>query len=72
MERKISYYSDGFKIAGVLFEPEEARDKSCPAIVLCQGMIGIKEYFWFPQVARSFVDMGFVALIWGLPGRGRK
>ena len=70
MERKIGFYSDGLKIAGVLYEPEEARDKSCLGIVLCQGMIGIKEYFWFPQIAQSFADLGCVALIWDYRGVG--
>ena len=70
MERKITFYSDGLKIAGVLFEPEEARDKTCPGIVLCQGMIGIKEYFWFPHIARHFVALGYVALIWDFRGVG--
>lgn len=70
MERKITFYSDGLKIAGVLFEPEEARDKTCPGIVLCQGMIGIKEYFWFPHIACQFVALGYVALIWDFRGVG--
>ena len=70
MQRKITFYSDGLKIAGVLFEPEEARDKTCPGIVLCQGMIGIKEYFWFPHIARHFVALGYVALIWDFRGVG--
>ena len=70
MERNVSIYSDGLKIAGVLYEPEEARDKSCPGIVLCQGMAGVKEYFWFPYIARRFVELGCVALIWDYRGVG--
>lgn len=70
MEKKVNIYSDGLKIAGVLYEPDGAEDRSCPGIVMCQGMIGIKEYFWFPQVARQFADMGYVALIWDYRGVG--
>ena len=70
MERKVSIYSDGLKIAGALFEPEEAKDESCPGIVLCQGMAGVKEYFWFPDIARKLADMGYVALIWDYRGVG--
>jgi dipeptidyl aminopeptidase/acylaminoacyl peptidase len=70
MERKVGFYSDGLKIAGVLFEPEHAAARSCPAIVLCQGMIGIKEYFWFPELGRQFAAAGFVALIWDYRGVG--
>ena len=70
MEKTVIIYSDGLKIAGVLFEPEEARDQSCPGIVLCQGMAGVKEFFWFPQIARYFADLGYVALIWDYRGVG--
>ena len=70
MESKVGFYSDGLKIAGVLFEPDSAPDRSCPAIVLCQGMIGIKEYFWFPDIGRQFAAAGFVALIWDYRGVG--
>ena len=70
MEKVVSIYSDGLKIAGVLFEPEEAGDKSCPGIVLCQGMAGVKEYFWFPDIARYFAALGYVALIWDYRGVG--
>ena len=37
MERNVRFNSDGFQIAGVLFEPEAAQNHSCPAVVLCQG-----------------------------------
>jgi dipeptidyl aminopeptidase/acylaminoacyl peptidase len=70
MESKVGFYSDGLRIAGVLFEPDNAPNRSCPAIVLCQGMIGIKEYFWFPEIGRQFADAGFVALIWDYRGVG--
>ena len=70
MERNVSYYSDGLKIAGVLYEPDAAQDVTCPGIVMCQGMIGIKEYFWFPQLGRRLASMGYVALIWDFRGVG--
>ena len=70
MERNVGIHSDGFKIAGTLYEPDDAQDKSCPGIVMCQGMIGIKEYFWFPHIARQFVNMGYVALTWDYRGVG--
>ena len=70
MEQKVSFYSDGLKIAGILFEPDGARDRSCPGIVMCQGMAGVKEYFWFFEIARRFVSLGCVALIWDYRGVG--
>ena len=70
MERKVSFYSDGLKIAGVLYEPDNAGGKSCPGIVMVQGMLGIKEQFWFPHVASRFAALGYVALIWDYRGAG--
>lgn len=70
METKVSFYSDGVKIGGVLFEPEEAVDNSCPGIVMCQGMAAAKEYYWYPHLAQRFVALGCVALIWDYRGVG--
>ena len=70
MERKVDFYSDGLKIAGAVFEPEDASDKSCPGIVMCQGMVGVKEFYWFPHIARRFVALGCVVLIWDYRGVG--
>ena len=70
MEQKVRFHSDGFQIAGVLFQPEEAAPESCPGIVMCQGMVGIKEYFWFPQIGGRLAEMGCVALIWDYRGIG--
>ncbi len=70
MERKVSFYSDGLKIAGTLYEPEGAGDHGCPGIVMCQGMLGNKDYFRFPHVARQFAAMGYVALTWDFRGVG--
>ena len=70
MERKVSFYSDGCKIGAMAYEPDEARDNSCPGIVMCQGMVGVKEFYWFPQIARRFVDLGCVALTWDYRGVG--
>ncbi len=68
MERKVSFYSDGVKIGGILFEPDGAPDNSCPGIVMCQGMAAAKHYYWYPHIARRFVELGCVALIWDYRG----
>ncbi|MDP6707250.1 MAG: alpha/beta fold hydrolase [Alphaproteobacteria bacterium] len=70
MERAVRFNSDGVQIAGVLFEPEAAAEGSCPGVVMCQGMIGVKEYFWFPTIARRLAELGYVALIWDYRGVG--
>ena len=33
-------------------------------------MVGVKEYFWFPHLARRLVELGCVALIWDYRGVG--
>ena len=70
MEQSIRFYSDGIEIAGVLFTPDDVPAKSCPGVVLCQGMIGVKEFFWFPWIARRMVEHGHVVLIWDYRGVG--
>ena len=70
METKVGFYSDGYRIAAVLYEPEAAEKGTCPGIVLCQGMIGIKEYFWFPDIGRQLAGLGYVALVWDYRGVG--
>ena len=62
MERNISFYSDGLKIGAELFEPDDARENSCPGIVLCPTMSGHKEYYWYPDIARRLVSVGCVVL----------
>ena len=70
MERKVSFYSDGLKIGGILYEPDDGGERSCPGVVLCQGMSAIKEYYWYPDIARRLVALGCVALIWDYRGAG--
>ncbi len=70
MEQNVSFQSDGIKIACTLFQPEHVPPSGCPGIVMCQGMAGVKEYFWFPHIGRRLAQLGFVALIWDYRGVG--
>lgn len=70
MERKVSFYSDGLKISGMLFEPDTAKDRGCPGLVMCQGRAGVKEFFHFPHIARQFVNVGCVVLTFDYRGMG--
>ena len=70
VESKVTFYSDGLKIAGMLFEPENAKDKSCIGLVMCQGRAGRKEYYWYPHMARKFVDIDCVVLAFDYRGIG--
>jgi uncharacterized protein len=70
MERKVNFRSDGYQIAGLMCEPDEATEAGRPAVVLCQGKLGNKEYFWFPRIARDLASLGYAALIWDYRGIG--
>ncbi|GIX49785.1 MAG: hypothetical protein KatS3mg131_3996 [Candidatus Tectimicrobiota bacterium] len=62
MERRVSFYSEGLRLAGVLFVPDDLPPgHKRPGIVLCQGFSGIKDAL-LPDVARRFVQAGYVAL----------
>ena len=70
MERKVSFYSDGLKLAGIVYEPDGAGNNTCPGMVLCQGRRGRKESDWFPHIARLFAGLGCVVLAWDYRGVG--
>ena len=70
MEKKVAFFSDGLRIDGVLFGPDDPAGPPRPGIVMCQGAVGRKEFFGFPQIARRFVDLGYVALIFDYRGFG--
>lgn len=62
MEKPVTFYSRGLKIAGVLFSPEDLTPgERRPGVVLCQGFTGIKESF-LPPLAQRLAGMGFFAL----------
>ena len=70
METKTSFYSDGLKIASILYEPDGAAEGSCPGIVLCQGMSGVKEHFRLPETGSLLAEMGYVSILWDYRGVG--
>ncbi len=70
MEQAITFDSDGVEIAGILYSPDRPAAAGHPGVVLCQGMIGVKEFFWFPHIGRRLAELGHVALIWDFRGVG--
>lgn len=62
MEKRVSFYSEGLQLAGVIFIPDDYKPgQRRPGIVLCQGFSGIKDAF-LPDVARRFMGAGYVGL----------
>jgi len=70
MKREVSFYSEGCKIIGDLFLPDDAADGSrLPVIILCHGFSGIREIL-LPPYAEAFARQGFVSLIFDYRGFG--
>ena len=67
-EKKVQFYSRGQKLAGILFVPDEARERTA-GIVLCQGYTGTKELF-LPLLAQAFCGAGYPCLVFDYRGWG--
>lgn len=62
MERKVTFYSEGTEMSGILgmpdgMEPDETRG----AVAFCHGFSIIKE-IWFPAYAEAFRAAGYITL----------
>ena len=66
-QKKVHFYSDGLKLAAVLFLPDGPGPH--PGIVLCHGFTCIKELI-LPDYARRFAAAGFAALTFDYRGFG--
>ncbi len=66
--QRVTFYSDGLKIAGILFMPDGA--EACPGIVLPQGTVGLKEHYRSPVICSMLADAGFAALTFDYRGFG--
>jgi len=69
MERTVTYYSEGAKLAATLYMPDGAAGRLVPCVVLCHGFTGIKELI-LPDYARRFAAAGFAALAFDYRGFG--
>jgi uncharacterized protein len=64
----VSFFSEGNKICGHIYMPTPMEHK-LPAIILCHGFAGIKE-FLLPKYAEFFAKSGFVVLAFDYSGFG--
>lgn len=70
MKKDVSFYSEGKKIAGDLYLPDDINDRQpCPAVILCHGFAGIKELL-LPAYAERLAQHGLIALIFDYRGFG--
>ena len=66
----ITFYSDGFKLVGDLYTPDDLRPGEPRAgIVLCHGYTGVKDLY-LPDNARVLVEAGYVVLAFDYKGWG--
>jgi len=70
MKKDVQFYSEGKKIAGDLYLPNDMQDQQpCPAVILCNGFAGIKELL-LPAYAERLAQHGLIALIFDYRGFG--
>jgi len=62
MERTVEFFSEGFRLKGVLRLPaDHVAGRRYPAVLLCQGFSLTKE-IWLPDYARAFNKAGLATL----------
>ena len=69
MKERISYYSDGLKLSGILSRPDNSQGKRLPGVVLVPGFMSTADAF-FPGFADEFTAAGFVSLTMDFRGFG--
>ena len=68
--RPVAFYSDGLRLAGLLYRPGRAAGRTgWPGVVFCHGFTAIKELY-LPPLARAFAGGGFAVLTFDYRGFG--
>src|SRR5947209_20423964 len=71
MKKRISYYSDGLKLSGILSAPDNSRKgQRFPAVLLVPGFMSTADAF-FPGFAEELNEGGFVSLTMDFRGFGQ-
>lgn len=69
-DEKVSFYSEGVKLAGVLHLPNRDDGKPKPAIVQGPGFLGVKEAAIYLRWYEKFCEAGYAALAFDYRGWG--
>ena len=70
MARPVTFYSEGVKLAGDLFLPDDLRAGERRAgIVLCHGYTGVRNLY-LPDIAHALNGAGYVVLTFDYKGWG--
>jgi fermentation-respiration switch protein FrsA (DUF1100 family) len=71
MKRPVEFYSEGVKLRGDLYVPDDLREGEKRAgVVLCHGYTGVKDLY-LPDTARALNWGGYVALTFDYKGWGK-
>ena len=70
MKRAVEFYSEGFKLYGDVYTPEDlAPGEKRAAVLLCHGYTGVKNLY-LPDNAESLNQAGYVAMAFDYKGWG--
>ena len=70
MKRPVEFYSEGLKLQGDVYAPDDLRPgEQRAAALLCHGYTGVKDLY-LPDNARSFNQAGYVAMTFDYKGWG--
>jgi uncharacterized protein len=70
MKQAVTFYSEGYKLSGDLYHPEDLRPTDRRAgIVLCHGYTGVKDLY-LPDNARVLNEAGYIVLAFDYKGWG--
>lgn len=69
MERAVSFFSGGVRLAGDIYTPDGGEGRR-PAVVLCCGYTGIKDLY-LNDMGRRLAAAGFVAMTFDYKGWGK-
>ncbi|TMA60280.1 MAG: alpha/beta hydrolase, partial [Deltaproteobacteria bacterium] len=70
MEKELTFYSAGLRLAGTLYLPDDLRagDKR-PTVLCCHGLRANRKVV-LPEFARAFARQGYVAFVFDYRGFG--
>jgi pimeloyl-ACP methyl ester carboxylesterase len=70
MSKPVTFYSEGVRLSGDIFSPDNVEAASVkPAILLCHGYTGTRNLY-LPAIARVMNDAGFVVMTFDYKGWG--
>ena len=70
MKRAVVFYSEGFKLYGDIYTPDDLQPGvRRAAVLLCHGYTGVKDLY-LPHNARAFNQAGYVTMVFDYKGWG--